>query len=156
MKQITPEIKEKIFALYFGQRVAKCEPEDVLLEVVGDIYDIPHLVRMEWFIELKSLSTITNEDAIGVAKIMYGPDGDFDIEFNSSGLTSVSPFGLPCYTDTINICWDGNISYERAKSLQVIEATDYLRSKGYALPAFGYSVDELVEAGVFKLKGDKQ
>ncbi len=34
---------------------------------------------------------------------------------------------------------------------QVIEIIDYLRSRGYALPWGEYSVDQLVEAGIFKL-----
>ncbi len=33
----------------------------------------------------------------------------------------------------------------------IMEITDYLRSRGYALPWGEYSVDQLVEAGIFKL-----
>lgn len=32
------------------------------------------------------------------------------------------------------------------------EVIDFLRSRGYALPAYGHSVDELINEGIFKLK----
>lgn len=41
-------------------------------------------------------------------------------------------------------------SYE-PHSYQVLEAYQYLQSKGYALPFMGYTVEELIEAGWIKL-----
>lgn len=146
--ELTKELKEKFVTQYWGQKVAIYKSDTAIKLVVGhhsvNINDIDKVV-------LKSLYAITDEDAIEVARLLYGDSNDFEIEFNSAGITSVSPFGLPCYGPTVNIHWNGVLNYERANSEDYYFAYQYLQSKGYALPWMGYSVEELVEAGWVKL-----
>ena len=146
----TLENKSKFFAIYWGQEVAIQNDGGG----TGFVYDINEYtitdIRYD-FLELKSLSQISDEDAIEVARILYGESDNFAIEFNAAGITSVSPYGLPCYGNTIDINWSGEVSYEAASSMSILKAYDYLRSKGYALPWMGLSVEQLVEYGWVKL-----
>lgn len=131
MKQITPEIKQRIFALYWGQRVCRAvyPHEGEHIDKVGQ-WNIHHITNLE----LSPLSSITDEDA---AQCGYSTCDD-----PNSGNYSMSPAG---------VLFDEIVASNRYDMLNIYDA-DYLRSKGYALPAFGYSVDELVGAGVFKIK----
>lgn len=48
-----------------------------------------------------------------------------------------------------------NHTYSGRKFSMLFNGThivDFLRSRGYALPAYGYSVDDLVEDGIYKIK----
>ncbi|MBY0386231.1 hypothetical protein K2X05_13825 [bacterium] len=47
-----------------------------------------------------------------------------------------------------NDLWD----YLKIESILLLNSFQYLQSKGYALPYMDYSVDDLVELGVYKLK----
>lgn len=134
MKQITPEIKAKIFALYWGQEIMVWfytggEKAKSLCKVAGNHMKSYYIER--GCLEVKPLSSITDEDAITL------PNG---------------------YHKTRKELIDYYCEYDDATAIRRFFADlkpvdyDHLRSLGYALPAFGYSVDELVEAGVFKLK----
>lgn len=130
-KEITPEIRQRIFALYFGQKIMRDNTINKQYPIHGANIDFDP--EGAW-LEVKPLSSTTDEDAIEVAKIE-------DPEFNDPlgfGRRLIKNFHRVLFTT--------------AKWIPII---DYLRSKGYALPAFGYSVDELVEAGVFKLKEEE-
>lgn len=145
MEQITPEIKAKIFALYWGQEIMVWfytggEKAKSLCKVAGNHMKSYYIER--GCLEVKPLSSITDEDAIEVAKLM--------------GWNRVLPPNTEGHPLDFSVSvYDFNWIKNKANDLSKypIQVTDYLRSKGYALPAFGYSVDELVEAGVFKLKG---
>lgn len=85
-------------------------------------------------IELNPISNISSEDGIEVTKIVYG---------------TVTPEQQIIITGGIKDFFEQgwNISLKNmAKVLQ------YLQSKGYALPYMDYSVEDLVELGVYKLK----
>ncbi len=95
----------------------------------------------ECSIKLKPLALISDEDALMVSEIVRGkniPDEDkeeitrnkhhYTEEFCQRGARPVPT-------------WPHGI----------IIAADYLRSRGYALPYGEYSVDQLVEAGIFNL-----
>lgn len=149
----TLENKAKFFVQYWDQNIIK-----VNMPMWGDESRIIDSITLEsdsfklFFLELTPLSQISDEDAIEVARILFGDSNDFAIEFNAAGITSVSPYGLPCYSYTIDINWSGEISYERASALKLLIAYDYLRSKGYALSWMGLSVEKLVEYKWLKLK----
>ncbi len=82
------------------------------------------------YVELKNLSDITDEQAIEVEKIL-GHKVFVGIKF-------IERFIADAFFDNpFSIC---------------IAVIDYLRSKGYALPAFGYTVDQLIEENIFKIK----
>lgn len=89
-------------------------------------------------LQLKSLASITDEDAIEVYKIV----GDtMFIEHNN-------PEGLK--RGIIRMLTEFTGSWLHVGNC--IQAIDYLRSKGYALPYMGLSVEQLVEYGWIKLK----
>ncbi len=145
--EITNENKQKFFALYWGQKVIDFGVDK--LEVDGKLFRVYELD--DCVAELTPLSMISDEDAIEVAKIMHGQEGDFEIVFNAAGVTSVSAYGRPNYAPTIEIGWNGNVSYEMASEVKIAHAIDFLRSRGHAVDWMGVKVEEMVEAGWIKL-----
>ncbi len=125
MKEITPEIKKRILALYWGQEVLRWKPTygshrigKVGEPLMGHLYLTP-------------LSKITDEDAIEVGRL--------------NGIKTDNPL----LVGKSLAYWLGK---DKGRRDVIFEVADFLRSRGYALPAFGHSVDDLVKAGVFKLK----
>lgn len=119
---------------------------------------------------LKPLNKMTDEDAIEVAKIM-----GFDLKvvvrddngcflFICERLSPVSNSKIRCpkhYTDSIDLLeggklfWDDNSAQDGSNgnnSEVSLHCYQYLQSKGYALPYMQYSVDDLVEAKIYKLE----
>ena len=144
----TLENKSKFFALYWGIEETG---SDNYSHIMPDSWnEFPYFIGNQYLI-LTPLSQISDEDAIEVARILYGESDNFAIEFNAAGITSVSPYGLTCYGNTIDINWSGEVFYEAASSMSILKAYDYLRSKGYALTWMGLSVEQLVEYGWVKL-----
>lgn len=89
-----------------------------------------------WSLLLTSLEDITDEDLIEVAKC-YGHDAN---------LTTHSKSGAIVQGKNI-------ITIYKNSSIRLnMEVADYLRSRSYALPHSGYSVSELIEAGIFTIK----
>lgn len=138
LMEITNEIKQQVFALYLNERVAKhedledlagCSPLDIFVtyaEAVG-MYSL----------FLKTLSSISDEDAIEVAGILGGSTHLSD----ESKIHQVNQLlNTPFFTGQTNI-----------SASSWLNCFDFLRSKGYALPALGFSVHQLVSAGVIKL-----
>ena len=141
MKEITTEIRERIFALYWGQNVAYHNTHHYL--TVGVRIDnilIPYSEKHHML--LTPLSAITDEHAIEVAEIVSCWDD------------GASPLDVDDVSEWIDEVMSGNCATaaDYVSGEQILQLTDFLRSKGYALPAFGYSVDELVQAKIFKLK----
>ncbi len=127
----TLENKRKFFALYWGQRVEKwngrTSPSLVDSSTFGD-YNMRH----NW-LELKPLSQISDEDAIELCDIWYNR------RHNSLGSKIARSL------DKSHLTWNTKIS---------LKAHDYLRSKGYALPWVGLSVEEQIEYGWVKFKSN--
>lgn len=117
--------------------------------------------------ELTPLSYITDEDAIEVLKIFK----KYSASYNYLFITKTNTFGetfRQAYTedphkdggsqgiDAINV--HGNFSDRGLHSLHsnrdetYWKALDFLRSKGYALPWRGYTVEQLISFGWLKLK----
>lgn len=144
MKQITPEIKARIAALYYGQSIMQTTIKNNPHDLSG-IMRVEPLAFMEWdsqyFLNVARVSSITDEDAIEVANIATGWNED---EY-------LNPSDVPYWLDEI-LTGNCALTANYVSGYQIIDVIDCLRSKGYALPAFGYSVDELAEAGVFKIK----
>lgn len=129
----TIENKAKFFAQYYGQYIIR-QP---LMTTVFLNYHLnlgyDEIIKDGW-IELTSLSDITDEDAIEVAKIFFGsdyPDASLAKEILKIEL-STGHHGIT------GIGW--------------IRVWDYLRSRGYALPWMGVSVEEQIKRGWIKLK----
>lgn len=132
--ELTIENKQKFFALHFGQEVhaLKMSKKDVVSTVdeISFRKDIS-----EDYLYLNPLSSITDEDAKRLAVI--------EADFRTSDVFKRG-------RQLANSVEDCQYSVGNFKTVMLI--TDYLRSKGYALPWMGLSVDEMVQAGWIKLK----
>lgn len=120
----TLQNKQKFIAQYWGVRC---------MQFVGFLEKVSHICMnrtnaSEKSLMLKPLKSITSEDAIQVATLWYlGKVEDVpDLEELGRKLV-VDDFCIPMHM------------------------SDYLRSKGYALPWMGLSVTQLVEYGWIKL-----
>lgn len=125
----TLENKAKFFAQYWGQKIVNWNNNiqiklklNILINEI-DEYDI---------LELTPLSNITDEDALWIGKSAN--------QFNDS------------YSDDIKYSLELVERMQKKVHLIDLEQCDYLRSKGYALPYMGLSVETLVEYGWIKLK----
>ena len=156
--EITPENKAKFFAQYWGQKIAHySDGNNARYTVCVGKYpfsSIHHII-------LKPLSSISDEDAIDVAKIVHSTsflnhkhkwEVDVDVEY---GFKTVSAKGS-YHSFDIDIIDDGHVSmYDgdnpTLSTLNHYGALDLLRSRGYALPYMGLPVKEMIEAGWIKL-----
>ncbi|TDO21917.1 hypothetical protein [Pedobacter duraquae] len=173
----TLENKAKFFAQYFAQVVynnrnypeEKTQKLDSTLMSYTDKYD---------FLTLKTLLSIADEDLIHVARLAHErPGHDFKVtrnkdifyvqtDYDRVGINyfiSMMPrYASVCatmnfakYKDegfksyTINI---GKVNLSSERPIAYIAIVDYLRSKGYALPWMGLSVEKQIEYGWIKLK----
>lgn len=145
-RSIAPEIREKIAMLYYGQSVLQKGSYDCVT------MDIPKRITMHnHHLLLKPLSSITYEDALEVAEIIYRSKfGDSQKRVVvEDGMVSVFHDGerTTIYPDFYvrEISGDPTIPMSG-------EAIDFLRSRSYATPCFGFTVEELEQAGIFKIK----
>lgn len=120
----TLENKKRFFAQYFGQKILTSTESPHL---IGYNTSIHNTIGME-YLELTPLSQITDEDAIRIARICnIGIGYTSDRRAARGGLSIVKLPNIPQ------------------------SATDYLRSKGYALPYLDLLVDDLIEYKWIKL-----
>ena len=155
--QNTLENKAKFFSQYFSQHVLYFS-SDFLRKIDNLTLDS---IENDDFLELKPLSQISNDDAIEVAKLVSpmlfegrGKNGGHYIDKSEIGLYSVKHDGK---TLMVDIDLDGYVfeydeidEYKRPSRSLI--GTDYLRSKGYALPYMDLSVEDLIDYGWVKLK----
>lgn len=153
----TPENKARFFALYQGQTFINGINGHSALSFT-DINDIS-LGRIGAKLLLTPLSQITDEDAIEVAKIVciemfIRHKKDHYVNRGEKEFISVG-HGRNLFTVDIN--FDGSVEkYNEdtgyCHNPYMTGAIDYLRSKCYALPYMGISVEQLQEWGWIKLK----
>lgn len=157
--EINNENKAKFFALYWGQRI---QSDGI------NLFDVTNVLVYQSWLELKPLSSISDEDAEIVARIITPHSGSFikierfchlSVIFNNVRTLIYPDFSFTSYNEDYkdSVSFDhmlfshqGSISnwiyYE-----SVLFVEHYLRSKGYALPWMGLSVEEMVKAGWIKL-----
>lgn len=127
----TLENKAKFFAFYLGQNVYRYTPLH-LLEVT---HNILAEINSDCILELKTVSSITKEDLIELAKLVGIRQEEF-------------------YLDMGQIIIDLILSGSRLGAVsfdELLKIVDYLRSKGYALPFLGLSVASQISYGWVKL-----
>lgn len=133
---MTKEEKEQYFACHYGQKVMMGNNAGSAVKV-DRTWNWEHI---SFYLELAPLSSITDEDAVEVARVVHQADHFKTIKqgrrYVESVILSIKQYHEGYY-------------YPYMKCISVI---DYLRSKGYALPWRGYSVDQLIEQGWLKLK----
>jgi hypothetical protein len=143
----TKENKQRYVAAHWGQKVLRIkadEGNDITMYVDSisiKLYETSHLL-------LTSLADITDEHAIEVARICYNnPSIAQEVKIGRHVLWYFFEVGA----SALNKNWTNDIDREYG-SLKMIDVTDYLRSKSYALPFDGSSVEELKEYGWLKIK----
>jgi hypothetical protein len=131
----TIENKAKFFAQYYGQNVLigyAVVPFIINTHHLGEDYLIKHETDEDFnrvpYLELTPLSQITKEYAEHCS-LLYGRNN-------------------PCDLMWVNIL--NGLSGREEKLTQPV--VDYLRSKGYALPYMGISIEKQLEYGWIKLK----
>lgn len=163
----TLENKAKFFAQYWGQDVYTKESYNGEggLQKIQPFHFSTGMIE-DGYIELKPLSSISDEDAITIAMLLVNwqpsmsklskinirsrQDGDhvwdeLILEFTSSFNYTVRYRGGD-WLGWINS--NGRCEWTLFNHLKVY---DYLRSKGYALPYMGLSVEQQIEYGWVKL-----
>lgn len=133
--ELTPELKERFFAQYWGQKVYKNREFD-FPSAYGRVTIPSHGLGHGDYLSLRQASNLTDEEAIEVAKI-----GGVSYQLESS-MVHHGRILLREYIDSSRC----NV---RGSDWMVIQ--DYLRSIGVCLPFMGHSVDTLVAAGWVKL-----
>ena len=118
---MTSENKAKFFAQYWGQKYIYSNEWGKYSDKVGSFNQSKHMDNA--ILILKPISSISDEDA---AYIHYGHSASVLKDY-----------------------FDGD--WKRAEKKLESNHVDYLRSKGYALPWMGLSVEQMVEAGWIKL-----
>lgn len=148
----TIENKIKFFALYLDQEVAILHNYSVDKSFLDITLLSDELQMRRTSLGLKSLKSISDEDAINGAITLQGIKVDNEIidikrhndliTFNiiHKGCNFISSYSFFHYASNPNRL---SLNY-----------TDYLRSKGYALPYMGLSVETMVEYGWIKLKSE--
>jgi hypothetical protein len=109
----TLENKSRFFAMYYGQKVLCIRKQNEPKLYVGFDDFTPKEKLQTDYLELKPLSSITDEDRHALIDIMNNKDSEEE------------------YTS--------------------LHSADYLRSKGYALPFMGLSVEKQIEYNWIKL-----
>lgn len=162
--EINNENKVKFFALYWGQKVFQ---KPILSEKpVSNIwvfeFEDPEDIEEE-ILWLKPLSQISDEDMKSLAEIEgYGQEGSLFgkviREANIIYLLIIEdeedyPNGrFNLFLNSGFLEYDNMKGYEDNRTCGVTSSSyDYLRSKGYALPWMGLSVEEMIKAGWIKL-----
>lgn len=125
----TLENKAKFFAQYWGQKLLKKDIEG-LEKFITEPDGFMRSPSEETYLELTPLSLITDEDAIELIKLRFIQNGGV----------------VEDLTD-----FEENILLSEATKTNYI-FVDYLRSKGYALPWMGLSVEQQIKYGWIKLK----
>ena len=136
------QLKQKVFALYWGQKVCEYSFNEMNKKC---FVNTRNLLRSEelidnWCLYLTPLSDITDEDALATYRYYYPPE-DFRISSKEE---------QAFYDTKVALDWLRNYGSPNYITI-TIDGADFLRSRGYALPAFEHSVEELVEKGIFKL-----
>ena len=124
-------VKCRFFAQYWGTKTMYVGGVG-LVEIGTGGWNLKH---PDFFLQLKPLSKITNEDAVKIAQIFGMTE---DLEF--IGIILCTTMFDNSEKESETVLYNSNA-----------KAVDYLRSKGYALPFMEYSVEDLVELGWVRL-----
>ena len=140
----TKENKARFFAQYLGSDFENTYTRPTVLRITGATIDLINNERMEQWkdskVILKPLSSISDEDAVELGSVLG---------FMNFTKVSVEDSGFW-------IVWEVNGEIRKNKFVFYNDIpfplADFLRSKGYALPYLGLSVEQQIEYGWIKLQ----
>lgn len=155
MKTITLETKKRIFAQYFGSTYYYKNEWGTYKEKVEFGYHTDkHIESQTSFLYLTPLSKMTDDDIIEVATYSAKWRKGFEVLKINRYAESIS-VDYRYISDEVNnadgFSYSGNGFGLSSYSLNIYQY-QYLQSKGYALPYMDYSVEDLVQLGIYKLK----
>jgi len=155
------DVKCRFFAQYWGQNILGSthfkNKKAVIFnyDLFGSLKTNNNIISAEesfntYFLNLKPLSKYTDEDAIAVEKIWRKSDCRIEIYYeNAEKYKNEIIVGrnlIKYWLEECKLNFQARIDY---RTIQHI--TDYLRSKGYAVPFMEYSVEDLVSFGWVRL-----
>lgn len=152
--ELTLENKAKFFAQYWGQLVI----EDVNGKGETFLYPVVYsnMYRFEEStVVLKPISSISAEDAYGVGvRVNCWSWAERNMSFfENDEMKEVHVDGGKMFAEAIGKPFGPGMSHPFAQnSTDILNAYDFLRSKSYALPWMGISVEEMVASGWIKLR----
>ncbi len=128
------DVKCRFFVQYWGVKCMYVGGVG-LVEIGTGGWNLKH---PDFFLELKPLSKLTDDDAIEY----------FDILWHETHKLKSKEFKIEYGKD-----WANSILAERFGFIpsNILHGIDFLRSKGYAIPFMEYSVEMLVDAGWVRL-----
>lgn len=133
------EVKAYLFAQYYGHKIATTHESDGRNHLVVD-GTLLCANLTEWRLDLRPLSSITDEEAIEVAKIISPLDTELHVK--ERGISIINCL-LSNQTYLLNIT-------------NVIYVYQYLQQQSFALPVYfkgtHYTVERLVEEKIITLK----
>ena len=132
--KLTLQNKERFFAQHWDQEVLKhgglTHPAPINTSFMSSIVIDSTGRIIDSYLELKPLFSITDEDAMSVVRMCIGYEN-----YSGGFLDTDSAEAIMDWLNE-NAYWD-----------EYIQIIDYLRSKKYAIPWNGITVEEMVEAG---------
>jgi hypothetical protein len=155
--------RHKFYVQYWNQKIGYCIVNQSLYEVNDE-----YISCSIDYLKLKSLSKITDEDAIEVAKLGFGNSTIYDLKPKITNYVK-RDFGISFkHQDFCGDRQDYMINFsnfydislfclsratnEKEKIVNVVKIIDFLRSRGYAVPYMDYSVEDLINKGWIKLE----
>lgn len=131
-EQLKSELKAYVFATYIGQKVFKITSDAIVNQTVDGYFLQPSRIKKA-ALQLRSLSTITDSEAIEVAYLKWP-----DYAKRNAG---------------VDTSWVRRILDTLRRDATIYQ---YLQQQSFALPIFykgvQYSVDELQGYGIYSIK----
>lgn len=135
--ELTKELKERFYAQYIGSGI-----ESPMGIHVNTSWDLPMNAESNYPLLLRPISSITYEEALELCQIL-------DPEIDFSEMEAIRD-----YNNQLGVSFT-DIDFEAAENqiapVRISFASQYLQSKGFAVPFMGHSVEELISAGWVKL-----
>lgn len=141
----TPENKAKFFALYWGQIIVAVRIDDGDDRGYYEVGNNWYCGLEDSYLGLTPLSQITDEDAVAVYNLA-GVD-EAHVKFYELNDSDFIKQGKNLAQSAL---YSNGTRFTGLYRMSLV--ADYLRSKGYALPWMGLSVEDLVSYGWVKLK----
>jgi len=152
--ELTLELKKRFYAQYYGQKVmADKQMPDKTFDV-----DLTYAERERSYLKLRSVSKITDEEAIEVAKIILPRFDVSSVERGDEVGVWLGDHRVSIYNDSSGFCLEYREHPKQIESCYItmnifneLHAYQYLQSIGVITDFMGYSVEELVNAGWVRL-----
>lgn len=142
-------VRSRFFAQYWGTKTLYVGGVG-LVEIGKGGWNLKH---PDFFLQLKSLSSYTKEDSIEVERIWRTSDTRVEEYFKNSYPNTVHDDRELIGRSLIKYWLEENkLNFQNRIDYRTIQhITDFLRSKGYALPFMDYSVKDLISFGWIRL-----